>query len=337
VELETLPRLSVCITTRNRASVLPQTLRNILLQCPPNVEVVVLDGASTDGTPEIVRALQREFPQLVLVAATDNRGLDADYDRAVQRARGTYCWLFTDDDVLVDTAIAEVLEACADDPTVVIVDAAVFDSLLDRCYVPRRLKFTGERVYTADQGAELFRDAAQGLSFIGGLIVRREFWLARERECYFGSYFAHLGVLFQAPIPGHVRIVGKSLVRIRYGVASWTGRAFDIWMYKLPELVWSFDWLPADALSTVTTREPWRSLKQLVMWRAVGSYGPEQFELVRERAQRRRHTVIPWLFARVSGRSIYRFARLVSRLRKVDVMTSVLLDRSPFRSHAKST
>jgi glycosyltransferase involved in cell wall biosynthesis len=325
-------RLSVCITTRNRRAYIAETLENILGQCPPEVEVVVVDGASTDGTVAVIQEVAARHPQLRLITPETNSGLDADFDKAVQAARGTYCWLFSDDDLLVPGAIARVLEACQDDPTVVIVDASVHDAGFVRTYKARRLPERGPDRYGAEQTPELFGDCGEHLTFIGAVIVRREFWLARERARYYGSEFIHCGVLFQAPIPGLVRVLREPLVKIRYGVGNWTSRAFDVWMYKWPRLVWSFDWIDASIRRRVFALRPWKNPKWLVSYRATGQYGWAQFrDIVAPRADRRSDLLLPLVVAATPGKLAWLAVRLPMRLLDPHAPIHQALEQSPHR------
>ena len=51
----TKPRLSVCVATYNRAEYIGETLESIIPQLTDEVEIVVVDGASTDGTSTVVK------------------------------------------------------------------------------------------------------------------------------------------------------------------------------------------------------------------------------------------------------------------------------------------
>ena len=82
-----------------------------------------------------------------------------------------------------------------------------------------------------------FKDAASYFSFIGCVIIRRSIWMERQRERYFGSLFIHMGVIFQAPIPGRILVVARTLISIRYGNALWRAKEFEIWMFKWPDLL----------------------------------------------------------------------------------------------------
>ena len=109
----------------------------------------------------------------------------------------------------------------------------------------------------------LLADTGDYLSFIGGIIIQRQLWRARDKASYFGSDFIHFGVVFQQPLPGDTLVIAEPLIIIRYGNASWLARYFEIWMFKWPGLVWSFPHLPDSAKSRVCHKEPWRSPKTL--------------------------------------------------------------------------
>ena len=61
------PSVSVCVPARNEARDIEACLTSLLQQDYPDFEVIVVDDNSTDATPEILRALQRKFPDLVIL------------------------------------------------------------------------------------------------------------------------------------------------------------------------------------------------------------------------------------------------------------------------------
>jgi abequosyltransferase len=297
------PLLSVCIGTRNRGRYLGLTLDNILEQCGGAVEVVVVDGASTDNTAEVVRQRAVEWPNLRYFPQTINSGVDGDFDKAVEFAKGRYCWLMSDDDLFAPGAVARVIRACRQAPDAVIVDAEVRTSDLTEILAPHRLTFRGERHYSEAESEQLFIDCGLHLTYIGGLVVRRELWLKRKRKPYFGSEFIHVGVLFQAPLPGGAIVIGEPLVHIRYGVGNWTSRSFQVWMFKWPALIWSFDWLAKSARAAVSRRRPWQSPVGLMLYRAKGWYSWQEFtQLVLPQAGSIWRAWLPGAIALLPGR-----------------------------------
>src|SRR4051794_33591388 len=104
------PKLSVCIATYNRARFIGETLDSLLPQITEDVELIVLDGASPDDTQEVVDRHVNAHPRVRYVRELTNSGVDQDYDKAVSYASGQYCWLMSDDDLLVPNAVERVLK-----------------------------------------------------------------------------------------------------------------------------------------------------------------------------------------------------------------------------------
>lgn len=265
-------RLTIAITTRNRADYIGETLDSILPQVADDTEVLILDGASTDNTPQVVADYQRRFPALRYVRLEVNGGVDRDFDRSVGYSRGEYCWLMTDDDLLREGAVSAVRAAIRRSPSLVIVNAEVRNPDLSEVVEARRLAFPADRKYNGQDLDRIFAETAFYLSFIGCVVIRRSIWLSRDRESYYGSLFVHMGVIFQQPLPGEVIALAEPFITIRYGIANWIRREFEIWMFKYPEFIWSFPLVSAEAKAAVTPRQPWRKAARLLLFRAKGAY-----------------------------------------------------------------
>lgn len=273
----TPPRLSICIATLNRAAFIGHTLESIIAQATDEVEIVVVDGASTDNTEEVVRAFAARFPRLRYVRLAEKGGVDADYDRAVGEAQGVHCWLFSDDDLLKPGAIVAVLRELNHGFDLIVVNAEARSADLAELQQERILPVAEDRTYGPDEHERLFVDTAKYLTFIGCVVIRRALWLARERPKYYGSAFIHVGVIFQAPLPGPALLMSLPRIVIRYGNASWTARAFDIWMLQWPKLVWSLPGISNAAKRSVVRKEPWRSPAHMLFSRAMDAYSIETY------------------------------------------------------------
>ena len=77
------PRLTICIATYNRAKFIGETLDSILSQMHLGVELVIVDGASPDNTPEVMAEYTSQYPALRYYRETENSGIDGDYDKAI--------------------------------------------------------------------------------------------------------------------------------------------------------------------------------------------------------------------------------------------------------------
>ena len=270
--------LSLCMATFNRGHQIGETLACLAGQLGDNVEIVVVDGASQDDTPEVVGRYVKDFPAVRYFREAENSGVDRDFDKAVGYARGEHCWLLSDDDLLAPNAVARVLEALDGGAVdLLIVDAELRDASLTKKLAGRRLSFTGERTYGPADRDRFLEDAGRILSFIGGVVVRRSLWLRRDRESYFGSLFIHVGVILQEPPIERVKVLGESLVICRMGNAMWMPRAFEIWGFRWPKLIWSFDRYAPAARRAVTPPEPWRKLQWVMGYRAIGAYSKDEY------------------------------------------------------------
>jgi glycosyltransferase involved in cell wall biosynthesis len=83
------PKISVVLAVYNGERHLDNALRSILNQSFTDFELIIIDDGSTDGSPDILSALQRADPRAVVVRQ-ENRGLAASLNRGLELARGAY-------------------------------------------------------------------------------------------------------------------------------------------------------------------------------------------------------------------------------------------------------
>lgn len=109
----TSPLLSICIPTFNRAHLLRSALWTLapqVKQCGNLVEVIVSDNASTDETQSVIQWAQQFLP-LRTHRNDENIGAIANiFLLTNQLAKGEFCWILGDDDLLRDNAISSVLK-----------------------------------------------------------------------------------------------------------------------------------------------------------------------------------------------------------------------------------
>jgi glycosyltransferase involved in cell wall biosynthesis len=268
------PKLSICIATYKRGAYIAETIETILRDLPASVEVIIVDGASPDNTPQAIEPFLG-CSALHYFREPMNSGVDQDFDKAVEYARGEYCWLLSDDDLLVSGAVSRVLVALEPSLDLMVVNAQMRNADMSTELSPRLLPITSDRYYNATDSDRFLGDIGDYLSFIGAVVILRSRWLERDRIPYFGSLFIHVGVIFQAPLL-RVKVLADPLIVIRYGNAMWTERGFEIWMFKWPNLIWSLGNSVA-AKAAVVAREPWRQWRLLTRFRAIGAYSSKEY------------------------------------------------------------
>jgi len=92
------PRVSIGVPVYNGARYLEQALESLLAQTYRDIEIVVSDNASTDGTQEIIRRVADQDPRVRYSLNDTNRGLVWNHRRVMAMSRGEYFMFAPHDD-----------------------------------------------------------------------------------------------------------------------------------------------------------------------------------------------------------------------------------------------
>ena len=99
---KTLPLVSVLVPSFNGAQFLREALDSILAQTYPNIEVILLDDASTDETP----AIAVEYGHKInYVRQVQNLGIYDNVNVGIKRARGSFIATYHADDIYLPTIV----------------------------------------------------------------------------------------------------------------------------------------------------------------------------------------------------------------------------------------
>jgi rhamnopyranosyl-N-acetylglucosaminyl-diphospho-decaprenol beta-1,3/1,4-galactofuranosyltransferase len=105
------PVVACAVVTRDRRELLRECLSAIAAQTVQVASVVVVDNASSDGTPEMVRS---EFPDATLVALSENVGGAGGFHAAIERAHASdpdWVWVMDDDTIARPDTLERLLAA----------------------------------------------------------------------------------------------------------------------------------------------------------------------------------------------------------------------------------
>lgn len=93
------PEVSVLLAVHNGARYLEEALRSVMGQSLRNIEILAVDDASTDATPEILARLAQEDPRLRILTTPENLRLAGALNYGLDHARAPLIARMDDDDI----------------------------------------------------------------------------------------------------------------------------------------------------------------------------------------------------------------------------------------------
>ena len=112
--------VSVGLPVFNGARYLQQALDSLVGQTYENIELVICDNASTDGTADICHEYQARDKRIRYYLNEENVGAAENYNRCFRLARGEYFKWAAHDDVCAPELLARCVEVLERDPSVVV-------------------------------------------------------------------------------------------------------------------------------------------------------------------------------------------------------------------------
>jgi len=103
------PLVSVCIPTYNAEKTVANTLRSIIDQTYENLEILVVDNASSDNTLSVVNEFKD--PRIKIYKNEVNLGGEGNFTRCIELARGEYTAIFHSDDIYTPDMVQKQVES----------------------------------------------------------------------------------------------------------------------------------------------------------------------------------------------------------------------------------
>lgn len=162
------PRISVVTVCRNAAATIELTLQSVASSSYPALEYVVVDGASTDGTQDIIRRYEAHVTRWV---SEPDQGISDALNKAIEMTRGEFHIIAHADDQLLPGALEALSQAAAgSDAQVICGNAVVMEGeKIVRTFraQPEKLR---QKMSIPHMGALVRRDAWKA---VGGYDLRR--------------------------------------------------------------------------------------------------------------------------------------------------------------------
>lgn len=201
-----MPKVSVLITLFNKAAFVEEAVHSILTQSYVDLEVLIVDDASTDGGLDKVRRI--DDPRIRILESAVNTGRPAAANRGYNAARGEYVAVLDADDIAMPDRLARQVAYLDAHPAVGILGSFVesFGS-----YV-RRYTYPAEDAEA--QARWLFDEPA----IYGGCMFRRSVIEAHVIRCDEQWHHQGMDILFLLELSRHTRISNIQEVLTLYRV-----------------------------------------------------------------------------------------------------------------------
>ncbi len=115
--------VSVNILTYNAQDLIGPCLRSILKQTYDNIEVLVIDNASTDKTLDVIRRIS---PKIRIIRNKNNLGLSIGYNTGIRESKGEYVLCLNQDVVLDGDFVKNAIEAIEVDDKIAAVQGKLY-------------------------------------------------------------------------------------------------------------------------------------------------------------------------------------------------------------------
>jgi abequosyltransferase len=226
--------LSFCIPTYNRSFYLQQTLENLVNEINEsgleNVEIVIVDGNSSDNTKYLVNNFQKKYQYIKFFPKKTNGGVSRDYYFSIKKAKGKFCWLMSSDDFIDKGSLKKVItEIKMNQAEIYLMNRKIshdFKSFRNELYLSKETPSRTFFFYTNKDFNSYFSscNTIGGLfSYAPSIIFERSKYLnIKNIDPYLDTLYGHIYVLFSMlSKSAHLRYLKESLVLTRIGNDSW--------------------------------------------------------------------------------------------------------------------
>ncbi len=100
-------KVSIITVTYNSASTIADTIQSVLAQTYPNIEYIIIDGASKDDTLDIVKSFQADFGERLRYISEPDKGIYDAMNKGFQLATGDIVGILNSDDFFTSNDVIE--------------------------------------------------------------------------------------------------------------------------------------------------------------------------------------------------------------------------------------
>lgn len=161
------PRLSICIPTYNRGSIVYEGIINTLKLEIDDYEIIVSDNCSPDNTKELIESIKDE--RVKYFRNHYNNGAN-NLLSVMKRANGQYLLLISDEDDIDLSGLKEVMKVIESDDSIAVIISNCTNQISNQTTLMRKI---GNNRYK--KGYEAMEGIGFGLCYMSGIFYKREY------------------------------------------------------------------------------------------------------------------------------------------------------------------
>jgi len=248
------PKVSMIVLTYNGWELLEECLKNILRQDYPDLEILVVDNGSDDGTPE---NMNQAHPDIPVLALEENLGFAGANNAGVAHTQGEYVALVSNDVYLPVNFISNLVKALEADQQAAIAGPGVYNLKLNIAHYP----YVDSMSLTGTIIPHVFKDTTLCFDAVGCSLIFRRSMIQRPFDEDYGFFYAGSYLAWK------VRLQGYTVLRLPDTVVKQIGGAtIDDTNDENRFLIERNRWLNYLTLFSDKTRRRIGPLMQLAQW-----------------------------------------------------------------------
>ena len=270
--------LSIVIPTHNKTDLLKLAYNSIVneknfeIKC----ELCISDNSNNENTNKFFKSIKvpKNFSYERSLEAPS---LDENINKAVMMSKGTYSWIFGDDDLMVKNALSKILHILENNnPDILIINSETF---YEKKIIERSRHFlSNDRTYHENDNNSFLQDMGGYLTYAPSIIIKKSLWKKNFENKFIGTFFAHLKVVFNAKINHQAIFLSDPCIRMRLHSQTWINQYFKIWYFLFPDSIWSLQYYSDEAKNKVIKQNRLNSFFSTLSSRAYGRYDFNTFK-----------------------------------------------------------
>jgi len=214
------PVLTIAIPTYNRKDFLKECLDHVIPQVDDDIEVIVCDNASEDGTYEFMEEVCNKYNFIRYIKNEKNIGPDGNFLKCLREGEGKFIHILSDDDILLDRSINKIKECIlnCEEISFIYLNSTGFEGDFELSKCKKSVLDLNEDMYFENKNLFIEYIGIYA-TFISAMIFNKDLFRCIDNpEQYLDTYLFQTHILFKLiSMKGKILVISKSCIAARGG------------------------------------------------------------------------------------------------------------------------